>query len=104
MGSCLDTERQRNVHLYTQEPSFDHISVMTLFSRDENITMFVIIFGGCVGQHRRFPGGLVILMIVLILPGLVLAFINSAANADECQAQKTPNHGEQAQKPRLKCP
>lgn len=36
------------------------------------------------GQHRRFPGGFLVLAVVLALPTLLYGFVSAAEHADKC--------------------
>ena len=55
------------------------------------------------GQHRRFPGGFLLVEAVLALPTLLYGFLSAAEKADKCaEIAKTADHAASA-KSKLKC-
>ena len=56
------------------------------------------------GQHRRFPGGFLLVVAVLAIPSLLYGFVTAAERADECVAvAKAGNHAEHHKQTSLKC-
>ena len=55
------------------------------------------------GQHRRFPGGFLLVAAVLALPTLLYGFVSAAEKADKCaEIAKTADQAASA-KSKLKC-
>lgn len=42
--------------------------------------------GLVMGQHRRFPGAVIVLIAVLAIPSLIVGLVNAAGRADMCTA------------------
>ena len=56
------------------------------------------------GQHRRFPGGFLLVVAVLAIPSLLYGFVAAAERADECvSVAKTGNQVDHHKKTNLKC-
>lgn len=57
------------------------------------------------GQHRRFPGGFLLIAAVLIIPSVLYGFVSAAESADECatvikegrQSEYTKNTGKKCE-------
>lgn len=54
------------------------------------------------GQHRRFPGGFLLVAAVLALPTILYGLVNAAEKADKC-AEIVKSSDNAATKGNLKC-